>query len=154
MTQIAVEHLKGLEGEDWEQALTITRTRDRGPIRVVNDPMNVMLILRFKPEMNVGSNMELKRKLKQAYNMDATNKSIKYARTSIRLEANRKLVNSIVTQGQEQDFGSCVRINDLLMGDLRWASDQVGSRLWLVAEALSALGYKRKRYADWALWEK
>ncbi len=154
MTQIAVEHLKGLDGEEWEQALTITRTRDRGPIRVVNDPMNVMLILRFKPEINVGSNLELKRKLKQAYNMDATNKSIKYARTALRLEADRTLIRKIVEQGKEFDFGSCVRINDLLMNDLRWASSEVGSRLWVIADALDKLGYKRKRYADWALWEK
>lgn len=152
MIDIAVEHLKGLEGEEWEQALTITRTRDRGPIRVVNDPMNVMIIMRFKPEVGYGTPTDIKRRLKERYNMDATNKSIAQAKSMLRLETNREIIRKIVAQGNDESFGDTVRIADLLQDELAWVD--VPWKIWVVAEALDTLGYRKKRYADWALWEK
>lgn len=145
--------LPGLKGHDWEAALLITRPRGRGVPRVVDEPENLALIFNYRRhEIHEFKDIDkIKDFLRSEYNLNASSRSIREALKIITQERNEAIIGRVITQYAEAPFPHEVRILDLLKDELAWIDST--SKLWIVAESLDRLGYKRwtdkKGFAIW-----
>lgn len=145
--------LKGLRGEEWEQALLITRPRARGMPRVVDEPENLALILVNRNRDIPRSSLDAVRDwLREEYNLSASKRSVTAALKLLRDEENQRIINKIIKQCVQEPLPNTVSILSLLNDELSWV--KASTRTWIVAEALDRLGYVRRRWENEALWSK
>lgn len=144
------EILKGLKGEPWEEALIITRSRDRGQARVIDEPSNLQLILANRNDVPMSSIDSIKKFLKNEYNLDASNRSIKTALSIIKDELGARMIKRICEQDSISPFPSRLSMNSLMQTDLFWLNN--AHNMKMVAEALLRLGYERRRENDKVVW--
>lgn len=145
--------LKGLKGEQWEEALLITYP-GRGMPRVVDEPDNLFLILaNRKPDLPFSGIESIRDFLREEYNLNTSARSVRTALKFQTNEENARLINRIVDQHKAAPFPETVSVLALLKNELSWLQNPM-AKFRVIAEALDRIGYVRRRVSHGVIWEK